>query len=177
MSGLASAAFRVKMQGNSVQEEVHVAESDVKSLLPKVAEDDESTLICDLSDVAYKYRNWLKQMPRIKPHYGINLINIFTIFLRFFFSKVFFVFVAIKANSHLPMLKVLVKLGAGFDCASKGEIETIISLGVSPKRIIFANPVKVPSHIRYAKSKGVDLMTFDSDAELYKIRDIFPEAK
>ena len=59
----------------------------------------------------------------------------------------------------------------------QNEIQTILNLGVAPSRIIFANPCKQKSHIRYAAEKGVALMTFDNEAELEKVKQIYPEAK
>jgi ornithine decarboxylase len=52
-----------------------------------------------------------------------------------------------------------------------------MSCGVQPKNIIFANPCKSPSFIRYVKSVGVDLMTFDNEEELIKISSLFSEAR
>ena len=75
------------------------------------------------------------------------------------------------------MLKLLAFLGAGFDCASKHEIQQVLDLGVSPHRIIFANPCKQASMIRYAHKAGVDYMTFDNEAELHKIKANHPTAK
>lgn len=49
--------------------------------------------------------------------------------------------------------------------------------GVHGDRIIFAHPTKYPSHIKYARKVGIKQMTIDSEAELFKIKDIFPEAK
>lgn len=45
--------------------------------------------------------------------------------------------------------------------------------GVTGDRIIFANPTKCPSHIKFASKVGVDKMTVDSELELLKIRDLF----
>ena len=59
----------------------------------------------------------------------------------------------------------------------QGEIEMMIKLGVSPKRIIYALPNKQISHILYAKSVGVDLMTFDNVNELHKIKEYYPNAR
>ena len=82
--------------------------------------------------------------------------------------------------------------GMGFDCASKEEICQIIELGVSPDDIVFANPCKLLSHIRfisyipydlynascrYAREKGVAKMTFDSEGELHKIASEYIDAK
>ena len=53
----------------------------------------------------------------------------------------------------------------------------MLSANVTPDRIIYANPCKTRSHIKYAKSRGVKLMTFDCETELKKIAEIFPEAR
>ena len=53
----------------------------------------------------------------------------------------------------------------------------MISLGVEPSRIVFANPCKANSFIRQSARAGVDMMTFDNTAELYKIARLFPGAK
>jgi len=76
----------------------------------------------------------------------------------------------------------LARLGCKFDCASKGEIEMVLSfnqmgINVSGSDIIFANPCKPKGHLLYAKEKGVKQMTFDNLKELQKIRDTYPEAE
>ena len=48
---------------------------------------------------------------------------------------------------------------------------------MGPHQIIFANPCKQSSHIKYAADHDVTLMTFDSEEELLKINDIYPNAK
>lgn len=68
-------------------------------------------------------------------------------------------------------------LGTGFDCASKKEISEVLDIGVKQSRIIYANPTKVVSHLRYAASVNVDLLTFDNEMELYKIQEIHPKAR
>lgn len=83
----------------------------------------------------------------------------------------------VKCNDDIKVLEVLASLGCSFDCASEGEIKTILSLGVSPKRIIFANTTKFTSHINYAKHFGVDLMTFDNEDEILKIVEHHPKSK
>lgn len=75
------------------------------------------------------------------------------------------------------VLQVLATMGTGFDCASKTEINKILSLNVGADRIIFANPAKPNSHIRHAAAMGVDTMTFDSEIELHKVKQLFPQAK
>ena len=59
--------------------------------------------------------------------------------------------IAVKCNYDPVLLRTLAALGAGFDCCSEQEINTILNLGVDPSRIIYANPCKQNSHIRYAE--------------------------
>jgi len=85
---------------------------------------------------------------------------------------------AVKCNPDPYVLRLLAALGAGFDCASNGEICQVLKLGgVEPSRIIFANPCKATSFVRSAAKAGVDMMTFDNADELYKIARTHPAAK
>lgn len=86
-------------------------------------------------------------------------------------------FYAVKCNTDPQVLKTLVPLCTGFDCASMGEISTMLDLGVAPEHIIFANPCKPPAHIKYARDHGIHLMTFDNADELRKVQAINPQAK
>lgn len=52
-----------------------------------------------------------------------------------------------------------------------------MDLGVSADRIIYANPCKQSSYVRYAHEVGVDTMTFDNEQELMKIQQTHPTAK
>lgn len=56
-------------------------------------------------------------------------------------------------------------------------MESVLDMGVSPDRIIFANPCKVISHLKFAAEKGVSLMTFDNESELHKVKKYFPSAR
>uniref|UniRef100_A0A2M3Z137 Putative ornithine decarboxylase n=1 Tax=Anopheles braziliensis TaxID=58242 RepID=A0A2M3Z137_9DIPT len=109
--------------------------------------------VMDIGDIVRKHRQWIEKMPRVVPHY------------------------AVKCNDNEVVCGTLAALGASFDCASKGEIAKILGLGVAPERIIFANPMKPTSHLRYANSNGVKTMTYDSDTELHKIKQYCPDAK
>ena len=72
---------------------------------------------------------------------------------------------------------MLSALGTGFDCASKAEIDQVLNLGVDPSRIIYAQPCKTKSYVRYAAQRGVKQMTFDNADELYKTKALFPDAE
>jgi len=109
--------------------------------------------VCDVNDILRKHKTWLMKLPRVRPFY------------------------AVKCNSAPIVLEVLSSLGIGFDCASKTEIDTMLDLGVSPDDIIYANPCKTKSFISPAASIGIDYMTFDNELELYKVRQVHPNAK
>lgn len=49
--------------------------------------------------------------------------------------------------------------------------------GIPPERIVYANPIKQISYIQYAAEMGVELMTFDCEAELLKVKKCYPSAK
>jgi ornithine decarboxylase len=109
--------------------------------------------IIDLGEITNSYTNWVKLLPVVKPYY------------------------AVKCNPNPVLLDILASLGCNFDCASENEIKTIIEITKDPTRIIFANPCKMSSQIRYARANDVDLMTFDCEEELYKIKLYHPYAK
>jgi len=63
-------------------------------------------------------------------------------------SQMLFIYVAVKCNDDPMLLQTLASMGTGFDCASRSEIRSVLSLGVDPSRIIYANPCKQASHIK-----------------------------
>ena len=82
-----------------------------------------------------------------------------------------------KCNPDPTIMKTMAALGTGFDCASKTEIKAALDVGASPTSIVYANPCKQPSHIRYAASMGVRMMTFDNADEVRKIASNHPHAQ
>ena len=101
--------------------------------------------VLDLGAVCRLYQAWVHLMPRVTPYY------------------------AVKCNTDPAMVSLLAALGAGFDCASEWEADTVLGLGVPADRIVFANACKRPCDIRYAAAKGLDLTTFDTESELHKL--------
>ena len=59
----------------------------------------------------------------------------------------------------------------------QAEIKRVLDMKVAPNRIIYANPCKQSSYIKYAAKHGVSMMTFDNEAELYKVKSTFPNSK
>lgn len=109
--------------------------------------------VVDLGDIVYKYNLWKNLLPRVHPYY------------------------AVKCNDCPMVLDLLAGLGVGFDCASKKEIEAVLKSGASSSSIIYANPCKASSFVTYAASMGVNVMTFDNELELHKIKKLFPQAR
>ncbi|MGC8777174.1 MAG: type III PLP-dependent enzyme [Candidatus Caldatribacteriaceae bacterium] len=87
------------------------------------------------------------------------------------------IFYAVKANPHPLVVKMLAQLGSSFDVASAQEIALVLEHDVVPQRMIFANTVKRKEALRYARERGVDLLTYDNEEELQKIKAIYPEAR
>jgi ornithine decarboxylase len=81
---------------------------------------------------------------------------------------------AVKCNPDRAMLSLLAAMGTGFDCASPAEIELVRSMGVGPDRIIYAHCCKMPRDLAHAASVGIQLTTFDNEAELYKVAKLHP---
>ncbi|KAL6259627.1 hypothetical protein P5V15_009543 [Pogonomyrmex californicus] len=130
-----------------------VNDTDVIRDVIKVENLEDAFYVADIGDVVKRHQDWISKMPKVIPHY------------------------AIKCNSHPTIIKVLAALNACFDCASKQEIAQVMQYGVQGERIIFAHPNKLPSHIKYSRKVGVKQMTVDSELELTKIKQYFPEAK
>lgn len=114
------------------------------------AGDEDSFFVCDLGEIKRSFQLWQKYLPNITPHY------------------------AVKCNTNLEIIKLLASLGTGFDCASKNEIETILNLGIDCQKIIYANPCKTNSFIRYANDSNINYTTVDNCQELYKLSKFHP---
>nr|ALM31968.1 decarboxylase_GME3022 [Daldinia eschscholzii IFB-TL01] len=115
--------------------------------------DEDTFFVGDLGEVYRQHMRWKKNLPRVKPFY------------------------AVKCNPDPKVIQLLAGLGTGFDCASKSEIEQVLNMGVDPARIIYAQPCKTNSYVRYVANRGVKQMTFDNADELRKIAKLFPDAE
>ena len=109
--------------------------------------------LIDINQIVKLYELWNEYLPNIKPYY------------------------AVKCNPDPHFITILSKLGVNFDCASKKEIELVNDIVRDPSRIIYANPCKQLEYISYAQEKSVDLMTFDCELEIYKIKLCHPNAR
>ena len=83
-------------------------------------------------------------------------------------------FYAVKCNGDPALLLTLANAGVGFDCASAAEIDAVLGLGVSASRLLYANPIKQPTHVKRARDVGVNLTVFDAAHELGKMSELHP---
>lgn len=113
---------------------------------------DNAYYIVDFGEIIRQYKRWTSNLPRVEPFY------------------------AVKCNPNLAIIRILHSLGCGFDCASRNEIAEVLNVTEQPNKIIYANPCKESSQIKYARSQDIDLLTFDSESELYKIKLFHPYA-
>ena len=128
----------------------------VEELMQEMAsgsDDQEAFFVVDLTTVLEKLARWKDLMPRVKPFY------------------------AVKCNNDRAICQLLALAGCGFDCASQAEIEQVMEMGVPVDQIIYANPCKQASMLRFARGSNVRLMTADNVDELHKIQRFFPEAR
>ncbi|MCK9409270.1 MAG: diaminopimelate decarboxylase [Bacteriovoracaceae bacterium] len=79
---------------------------------------------------------------------------------------------ALKANSNLELLKLLVSEGAGADAVSAGEIHLALKAGFHPSKITFAGVGKQDSEIEYALKHGIFSFNVESTEELAVINEI-----
>ena len=132
-------------------------EDDIVSIINSTLEgnvSEEAFFLVDIGKVIRQVQKWNEFLPDVKPFY------------------------AVKCNPNTLILKVLASLDVNFDCASKNEIAAVMNVTEDDSsRIVFANPVKMISQLKYARANDIDLMTFDSDQELYKIKVYHPYAK
>jgi len=150
----------VKTLDNSLLQKYDVklygSDKDTYDIINDFLEDNQSErafYIINLGALFDSYTNWIKLLPNVHPYY------------------------AVKCNPNPVILDALASLGCNFDCASENEMKMVIEITKDPSRIIFANPCKMSSQIRYARANDVDLMTFDCEEELYKIKLYHPYAK
>jgi len=134
-----------------------LTKSDVKDLCRTLAsrqrDSDVPFYLVNLGAVNAKLTEWRRHLPRVKPFY------------------------AVKCNPDHAVLDLMLQHGTGFDVASKKEIEQCLKMGADPSELVFANPCKLSSHIKYAAAKGVQKMTFDNVNELRKVKKLHPTAQ
>jgi len=138
---------------DQVAPETKVVDVLCDDIAAKMGENEDAFYVVNLDVVLGKIREWQQRLPRVQPYF------------------------AIKCNPDPVIMSIMAQLGLGFDCASRGEVAEVLGLGVPHSRIIYANPCKQSSMLRYVSSVNVTRMTFDNVAELHKIKVHCPTAE
>jgi diaminopimelate decarboxylase len=112
-----------------------------------------SFLIYNGQEARSKMVNWKRLLPWITPYY------------------------AIKSNPIRPLLEDVLAHSGCFDCASRGEISTVLKLGAKVSSIIYSNPVKNEKDLKWAEKMGVRYTTADTYDELLKIQKYSPSIR
>lgn len=75
---------------------------------------------------------------------------------------------SVKANSNLTILKMLARLGAGFDVVSGGELQRVMLADkAAAKRVVFSGVGKTAPEMDLALRAGILLFNLESEAELH----------
>lgn len=73
---------------------------------------------------------------------------------------------AVKANSNIAVLNLLVRLGSGFDIVSGGELERVLAAGGDSGKTVFSGVGKTAAEMRRALEVGIYCFNVESIAEL-----------
>ena len=76
---------------------------------------------------------------------------------------------SVKANSNLAILRLLVRLGAGFDIVSGGELARGLAAGGNARKTLFSGVGKSEAEIDLALSKSIGCLNVESEAELERV--------
>jgi ornithine decarboxylase len=111
-------------------------------------------MFMDMEKVLVQFKRWKACLPAVEPYY------------------------AVKCNPDPVLVAYLQSLGANFDCATSAEIDLVVNqLGHNPDKVVYSNPCKLASHIRFAKEAGVRLTIIDNMDEIPKIKRNHPNAQ
>jgi diaminopimelate decarboxylase len=85
---------------------------------------------------------------------------------------------SVKANSNLSILRLLAKMGCGFDVVSGGELERVLCVSRSAaNKVVFSGVGKTPDEMRAALKAGVLLFNVESKSELWSLAECAARAK
>lgn len=112
------------------------------------------------------------------PCYVYSKSSVETNFTRFknaFGKRENLVCYAVKANSNIAIIKILARLGSGFDIVSGGELSRVLAAGGDPRKIVFSGVGKTHAEINYALREKIKCFNVESESELYRISNIAKE--
>lgn len=138
-----------KSDATAAENNIHGVENLIRAVLKK---HHTPLMLIKRCVLEKQYKRFRKCLPDVTPYYSI------------------------KANPHPGVIKTFIKLGASFDVASAVEMKRVLDLGAPPTKIIFANTIKTPEDIIFARRRKVKLVTFDNEPEIYKLAKYYPGA-
>ena len=106
--------------------------------------DDDPFIVNNLSETQARVDLWRESFPKIRP------------------------FFALKAQNNPATRRLLVQNGVGFDVASLQEMKDALGAGAAPEDLIFAQPYKQGSHLKFALERGIP-STCDCVDEIVKV--------
>jgi len=124
----------------------------LKKLISAIQKSYSSVYQVNYSNLKNQVTKWHNELPNIKPYY------------------------AVKSLPLENIIKHLASSNVNFDCASRGEIESVLKFS-PPQNIIYANPSKSIDDIKYANNEKVNWMVVDSVEEIEKMNYINPNLK
>lgn len=127
--------------------ELDKARAIANHVLSRLGDIEYPLMMMDLEKVAFQLARWRRCLPNVAPYY------------------------AVKCNPDPVLVGFLQSCGIDFDCATSAEMDLVVnSLHHPVDRVVYSNPCKLPSHIRYASEVGVRLTIIDNLDEVNKIK-------
>ncbi len=85
---------------------------------------------------------------------------------------------SVKANSNLGVLRLLAKMGCGFDVVSGGELERVLRVDRRfAKKVVFSGVGKTKAEMRAALKAGILLFNVESESELWALAECAAQLK
>jgi diaminopimelate decarboxylase len=85
---------------------------------------------------------------------------------------------SVKANSNLSILRLLARMGCGFDVVSGGELARVLHVNRSAaKKVVFSGVGKTPDEMQAALKAGVLLFNVESESELWALAECAARTK
>jgi diaminopimelate decarboxylase len=85
---------------------------------------------------------------------------------------------SVKANSNLGILRLLAKMGCGFDVVSGGELQRVLRVRPrAAKKVVFSGVGKRPDEMQAALKADVLLFNVESESELFSLAECAARAK
>ena len=79
---------------------------------------------------------------------------------------------SVKSNSNIHILRMLSKLGSGFDVVSGNELRKCLMTGAKPENIVFSGVGKTKEEIKLAVKENIFSINIESEEELKRIIEV-----